>query len=158
MIELSMRNSISELSNQADLKNDKRWMGSESIQTLPLMLDVSHGGWVILVKAKAGAIMPTHYHANGLYVFTISGHWRYPEHSWEARAGHFLYEAPGELHTPTFIEDTMLYSVIPAGPIVYVDSNKQIESFTDVHTHLIAVQEHYKKIGLTDEDVKKILR
>jgi 2,4'-dihydroxyacetophenone dioxygenase len=158
MIKLTMRNSVSELSNQADLENDKRWMGEGDVKLLPLMLDVTHGGWAILVKAKAGSKMPTHYHPNGLYVFTVAGHWFYPEHNWEAKTGHFLYEAPGELHTPTFVTDTLLYSVIPAGPIIYVNAQKQIESITDVHSHLAAVREHYQKIGLTEEDVQKIVR
>jgi quercetin dioxygenase-like cupin family protein len=158
MIEFTMRNSIAELSNQVDLAQDKLWMGDEDIQILLLMLDVTHGGWVTLVKAKAGAKMGTHYHTNGLYVFTVYGHWHYPEHDWQAKTGHFLYEAPGELHTPTFIEDTMLYTVIPAGPVIYVDTSGQIKVFNDVHTHLAAVREHYRKIGLTEKDVQKILR
>ena len=93
----------------------------------------------------------------GLYVFTIYGRWHYPEHEWYATAGHFLYEVPGELHTPTFIEDTLLYSVVK-GPIFYVDEEHQFEKFNDVYTHLHAVREHYKKIGLTEADVQKIIR
>jgi hypothetical protein len=159
MIEFAMRNVITELNNQVDLENDKRWMhAAEGLQYLPVMLDVSHGGWVILVKAKAGTKIASHYHTNGLYVFTVSGRWHYPEHDWEAKTGHFLYEAPGELHTPTFLEDTILYSVIPAGPIILVNTKKEIESITDVFTHLGAVRAHYKKIGLTEEDVQKIIR
>jgi 2,4'-dihydroxyacetophenone dioxygenase len=158
MITLSMQNTIDELSNQVNIENDPRWIGQGNIQYLLLMLDVTHGGWVILVKAKAGSKMPVHYHPNGLYVFTISGHWYYPEHNWKAKVGHFLYEAPGEMHTPTFIEDTLLYSVIPAGPIIYLDSNGKVESITDVHTHLAAVREHYQKIGLEEKDVQQIIR
>ncbi len=158
MIKFAMQNTINELSNQVDIENDKRWIGQKEVKCLHLMLDVSHGGWVILVKAKAGSKMPTHYHPNGLYVFTVSGHWHYPEHDWEAKTGHFLYEAPGEMHTPTFIEDTLLYSVIPAGPIIYVNPCGQIDSITDVHTHLAAVREHYKKIGLTEQDIQQIIR
>ena len=61
-----------------------------NITVLPVMLDITHGSWVILVKAKAGTVMPVHYHTKPLYVFTIYGHWYYPEHDWQARAGHFL--------------------------------------------------------------------
>lgn len=59
---------------------------------------------------------------------------------------------------PTFIEDTLLYSVISAGPIIYLNSSGQIEPITDVHTHLAAVREHYKKIGLTEKDIQQIIR
>jgi len=158
MIEFNMQNMINEISNQVDIENDKRWMEVKDVELLPVMLDVTHGGWVTFLRAKAGTTLLTHYHVNGLYVFTISGHWRYSEHDWEARDGHFLYEAPGEKHTLTFIEDTMFFSVIPAGPIIYLDGSGEIAALTDVFTHLTSVRKHYKEIGLTEEDVKKIIR
>jgi len=114
---------IDELSNQVDLDKDSRWMKVDNnISALPVMLDVTHGSWVLFVKAKADSQMLTHYHTKPLYVLTVYGHWHYPEHSWEAKTGHFLFEVPGELHTPTFIEDTLLYSVV-TGPIIYPGKN-----------------------------------
>ena len=128
MNQFSMCNMIEELSNQVDLENDLRWMASnDRLAALPVMLDVTHGSWVVLVKAKSGGAMPTHYHTKPLYVFTAYGHWHYPEHSWQAKTGHFLFEVPGELHTPTFIEDTLLYSVV-TGPLFILENKvKQIK-------------------------------
>lgn len=148
---------VEELNNQADLDNDPRWMKNNDIAALPMMLDVTHGSWVILVKVKAGGIMPAHYHTKPLYVFTVYGHWHYPEHNWHAKAGHFLYEVPGELHTPNFIEDTLLYSVV-TGPIIYPGKNGEPDIITDVYTHVNAVRKHYQSIGLTEDDFKKIIR
>lgn len=159
MIDLSMQNSMAEISNQVDLENDIRWMGEGDIQALLLMLNVSQGGWAVLVKARAGSTMPTHYHTDGLYVFTVYGHWHYPEHSdWQAKTGHFLFESPGELHTPTFIEDTMLYSIIPGGALLYPNEKGMIEGMSDVHSHLRNVRVHYEQVGLTEADVQKIMR
>jgi quercetin dioxygenase-like cupin family protein len=153
-----MCNLIEELSNQADLENDPRWMSSTNeIKTLLLMLDITHGDWVILVKAKAGSVMPVHYHPKPLYVFTVYGHWYYPEHKWHAKTGHFLYEVPGELHTPTFIEDTLLYSVV-TGPIIYPGKNSEADKITDVYTHFNALRQHYQRIGLGEDEIKKIIR
>ena len=153
-----MCNLISELNNQIDLENDPRWMPSgNNISALIMMLDVTSGSWVVLVKAKAGSIMATHYHTKPLYVFTVYGHWYYPEHDWQAKTGHFLYEVPGELHTPHFIEDTLLYSVV-TGPIVYPSKNGEPDQITDVYTHLHTVKKHYETIGLKESVLKKIIR
>lgn len=159
MNQFIMCNMIEELSNQVDLEADQRWMNfSDSVSVLPVMLDVTHGGWVILVKAKKGSAMPTHYHPKPLYVFTVYGHWHYPEHEhWQAKTGHFLYEVPGELHTPTFIENTLLYSVV-TGPIIYPGKNGEADKMTDVYTHVNAVRKHYQTIGLSENDFKKIIR
>jgi 2,4'-dihydroxyacetophenone dioxygenase len=158
MQQFTMCNMIEELSNQVDLENDPRWMsGDNGIAALPVMLDVAHGSWVVLVKAKANSAMATHYHTKPLYVFTVYGHWHYPEHRWQARAGHFLYEVPGELHTPTFLEDTLLYSVV-TGPIVYPGKSGEEATITDVYTHVNAVRKHYQSIGLGEEELKMIIR
>ena len=41
MLKCNMQNVVSELSNQVELDNDKRWMGTGDIKVLPLMLEVS---------------------------------------------------------------------------------------------------------------------
>lgn len=159
MNQFTMCNMIEELSNQVDLEHDLRWMVIDNkISTLPAMLDVTHGSWVVLVKAKSGGAMPTHYHTKPLYVFTVYGRWHYPEHShWQAKTGHFLFEVPGELHTPTFIDDTLLYSVV-TGPIVYPGKQGEADKITDVYVHVNAVRQHYQTIGLSESDFKKIIR
>lgn len=158
MSQYHMKNLVDELPNQVDLENDLRWMGDpDKIQALITMLDVTHGSWVVMVKAKAGSAMSIHYHTKPLYVFTFYGHWYYPEHDWEAKTGHFLYEVPGELHTPTFKEDTLLYSVV-AGPIIYPGQNVEPDKVTDIYSHVESVKKHYQSIGLTDKDFQKILR
>ena len=158
MNHFSMCNMIDELSNQVDLDQDARWMMVDhNISALPVMLDVTHGSWVLFLKAKANCSMRTHYHTKPLYVLTVYGHWHYPEHDWEAKAGHFLFEVPGELHTPTFIEDTLLYSVV-TGPIIYPGKNDEKDLITDVYTHVNAVKTHYKTIGLDEDEFRKIIR
>lgn len=158
MNQFTMCNIIEELSNQVDLSNDPRWMtNDDGISALPVMLNVTDGSWAVLVKAKAKSIMLTHYHTKPLYVFTVYGHWHYPEHNWHARTGHFLYEVPGELHTPNFIEDTLLYSVV-TGPIIYPGNLGERDTVVDVYAHLKAVKQHYQNIGLDESDLKKIIR
>jgi 2,4'-dihydroxyacetophenone dioxygenase len=158
MTQYSMCNLIKELNNQVDLENDKRWMQShEGIQTLPVLLNVSEGSWVILVKVKANTTMAQHYHASPMYVFTVYGHWHYLEYDWEATTGHFLCEMPGEFHTPHFIEDTLLYSVV-SGPIIYPKEDSDEVIVTDVYTHVNSVKKHYAEVGIGEDELNKILR
>lgn len=153
-----MCNMINELTNQVDLENDQRWMnGGNGISVLPVMLNVTDGSWAIFIKAKANTAMATHYHTKPLFIFTAYGHWYYPEHNWEARTGHFLYEVPGELHTPTFVENTLLYSVV-TGPIIYPGKEGEKDKMTDVYTHINAVRQHYLDIGLGEDALRKITR
>ncbi len=153
-----MCNIIEELSNQVDLDNDQRWMSAgNDILALPVMLNVTDGSWAVLIKAKANTSMATHYHTKPLFVFTVYGHWHYPEHSWEAKTGHFLYEVPGELHTPTFMQDTLLYSVV-TGPIIYPGKAGEKDGVVDIYTHVNSVKQHYENIGLDENELKKIIR
>lgn len=158
MNHFNMCNMVDALSNQVDLEKDSRWIAVDNkISVLQVMLDVTHGSWVVFVKAKANSRMPTHYHTKPLYVLTVYGHWRYAEYEWEAKTGHFLFEVPGELHTPTFIEDTLLYSVV-MGPIIYPGKEGEKDTITDVYTHVNTVRQHYKNIGLSEDEFKKLIR
>ncbi len=158
MNQYSMCNITKELNNQVDLDNDQRWMNDgKGISALPVMLNVTDGSWAVLVKTKANTTMATHYHTKPLFIFTVYGHWHYPEHDWETKAGHFLYEVPGELHTPTFIQDTLLYSVV-TGPIIYPQGENKKDIVMDIYSHVNSVKEYYAKIGLGENELKKIMR
>ena len=53
MNQFSMCNMIDELENQVNLDNDPRWMAmDDNISLLPVMLDVTHGSWVLFIHSK----------------------------------------------------------------------------------------------------------
>ena len=91
MLKCNMQNVVSELSNQVELDNDKRWMETGDIKVLPLMLEVSQGSWVILIKAKAGSKLQTYYHLMGL-MFLLFMDVGITLSTNGMTAGHFLYK------------------------------------------------------------------
>ncbi|MFF4274122.1 hypothetical protein [Streptomyces sp. NPDC001536] len=58
-----------------------------------------------------------------MFAYTISGKWGYPERPWTARAGDFVYEAPGEGHTLVAYEsdEPMKAFFIVKGPLIWLD-------------------------------------
>lgn len=70
--------------------------------TLQLMqVDVEAGLWVIRTKFQPGYVVQTHKHTGEVFAFTLSGSWKYAEYPEVNRAGSFLYEPAGSVHTLT---------------------------------------------------------
>jgi quercetin dioxygenase-like cupin family protein len=66
-----------------------------------LQVDVEAGLWVIRTKFEPGVTVPTHKHTGEVFAFTLSGSWKYLEYSEVNRAGSYLYEPAGSVHTLT---------------------------------------------------------
>jgi hypothetical protein len=47
----------------------------------------------------------THRHTGPVYAYTMSGAWRYREYDYVNRAGSFLFEPAGSVHTLECVED-----------------------------------------------------
>jgi 2,4'-dihydroxyacetophenone dioxygenase len=74
--------------------------------TLQLMqVDVEAGLWVIRTKFQPGYVVQTHKHTGEVFAFTLSGAWKYKEYPEVNRAGSYLYEPAGSIHTLTVPED-----------------------------------------------------
>jgi quercetin dioxygenase-like cupin family protein len=66
-----------------------------------LQLDVSAGLWVVRTRFQPGVTIQTHKHTGPVYAFTISGRWKYVEYPEVNRAGSYLFEPAGSIHTLT---------------------------------------------------------
>jgi 2,4'-dihydroxyacetophenone dioxygenase len=66
-----------------------------------LQVDVEAGLWVIRTKFEPGVTVPTHKHTGEVFAFTLSGSWKYLEYPEVNRAGSYLYEPAGSVHTLT---------------------------------------------------------
>jgi hypothetical protein len=64
-----------------------------------LQADVDAELYVMAGKMAAGLAVGTHRHTGAVHMFTFSGAWRYLEHEYVNRAGSYLYEPPGSVHT-----------------------------------------------------------
>jgi quercetin dioxygenase-like cupin family protein len=70
-----------------------------------LQVKRGEGLWIIENIFKAGYEVDTHKHTGPVWGYTTSGAWKYKEYDYINRAGSFLYELAGSMHTLQCIED-----------------------------------------------------
>ena len=64
-----------------------------------VQIDAAQGLWVVRNRFRPGARIQTHRHTGPVYAFTLSGSWKYEEYPEVNRAGSFLFEPAGSVHT-----------------------------------------------------------
>ena len=64
-----------------------------------LILKVTEGYYVNLLRVRASGVLSRHRHSGPVHAFTLRGEWHYLEHDWIARTGDYVFEPPGETHT-----------------------------------------------------------
>jgi 2,4'-dihydroxyacetophenone dioxygenase len=130
---------------------------SDTVATRPLLIAPSQNRWCDVLMSKGPGFLNRHYHPHQVFAFTLSGKWRYLEHSWVATAGDFLYETPGEAHTLVMLEASKVHFNV-TGPLVYLDEDGQVESMFDVFDYIKLVKDHYAKNGIGTEYIDKLIR
>jgi len=70
-----------------------------------LQIDVEKGLWVVRTRYEPGVTIPRHKHTGEVFAFTIAGSWKYLEYPEVNRAGSYLYEPAGSVHTLHVPED-----------------------------------------------------
>ncbi len=70
-----------------------------------LHVDERQGLWIVQNVFMAGFTVQTHRHTGPVYGYTTSGAWKYREYDYVNRAGSYLFEPAGSVHTLTCIED-----------------------------------------------------
>ena len=100
--------------------------------------------------------MQTHKHTGPVYAFTTSGAWKYRESDFVNRAGSFLYEPAGSVHTLEVLDDnTELTDVFFAiwGANLNLDADGNVESIIDAGGILQAYYLLCEASGLPKPDV-----
>jgi 2,4'-dihydroxyacetophenone dioxygenase len=133
---------------------------SENVWFRPLVLSVSQGYYVNLLRVRRAGVLSRHRHSGPVHAFTLRGRWRYLEHDWVASAGDYAFEPPGETHTLVVPEDVeeMVTLFHVTGGYVYVDTVGNPLGYEDVFTKLEAATAHFKSLGLPDEYVNRFVR
>lgn len=90
--------------------------------------------WVIRNRFAPGVGVPTHRHTGAVYAHTLAGAWKYAEYPEVNRAGSFLYEPPGSVHTLTVPADNegptdVIFQI--HGANLNLDADGRVESVTD---------------------------
>ena len=130
------------------------------VYSLPLCMNVSEGYWVHLLRAKRSGLINRHRHSSPVHVFTLKGRWHYPEKSWVAEAGTYVFEPPGDTHTLCVPEGgaEMIFMANVKGTLLYVDEQGRPTGFDDVFTRIQAARQHYVSTGRGADYVKRFIR
>ena len=79
---------------------DDLWVpSSPTVSFKPMLLSVSNGYFVNILRVRQNGVLHRHRHAGAVHALVLRGRWRYLEHDWIAEEGLYIYEAPGETHT-----------------------------------------------------------
>ena len=99
-----------------------------------LQVDIDAGLWVIRNKFVPGTKVQRHKHTGQVFAFTQSGAWKYAEYPEVNRAGSYLYEPAGSIHTLTVLDDnpgdTDVWFAI-YGANLNLDDDGNVASVTD---------------------------
>lgn len=143
------------------LADDNLWVPvTDSVSFKPLLLSVSGGYYVNLLRVRRSGVLSRHRHTGGVHALVLKGRWYYLEHDWIAEEGSFAFEPPGETHTlfvPEGVDEMITWFHVQGG-YTYVDPQGNAVGYEDVFTKLEAARKHYKEIGLADDYIEKFIR
>ena len=96
-----------------------------------LQVKRGEGLWIIENIFKAGYEVEKHKHTGPVWGYTTSGAWKYKEYNYVNRAGSFLYEPAGSVHTLQCIEDDTRVWFHMHGSNINLDADDNITSVVD---------------------------
>jgi quercetin dioxygenase-like cupin family protein len=91
----------------------------------------SDGLWIVENIFQNGYEVPTHKHTGPVWGYTQSGAWKYKEYDYVNRAGSFLYEPAGSVHTLQCVEDDTRVWFHMYGANLNLDADGNVESVVD---------------------------
>jgi quercetin dioxygenase-like cupin family protein len=94
-------------------------------------VDVNEGLWIVENIFQAGYDVQKHKHTGPVYAYTVSGAWKYKEYEYVNRAGSFLFEPAGSVHSLTAVEDDTQVWFQIYGANLNLDADGNVESITD---------------------------
>ncbi|MGJ7551008.1 2,4'-dihydroxyacetophenone dioxygenase family protein [Pseudomonas alloputida] len=143
------------------LEDDQLWVPvTASVSFKPLLLNVSGGYYINLLRVRQSGVLSRHRHTGGVHALVLKGRWFYLEHDWVAKEGSFAYEPPGETHTlfvPEDVEEMITWFHVQGG-YTYVDPQGVAVGYEDVFTKLESARAHYKALGLPDDYIEQFIR
>lgn len=145
----------------ASIPDDERlWVPqAPNIWFRPLLLNTVQGEWHNLLRVRRSGVLSRHRHPAPVYGYVIKGSWRYLEHNWTAKAGDFVFEPPGEIHTLTVdSDDEMITLFHVCGALIYFDEQHRAVGHDDVHTKIEMCSRHFESVGLGKDFVRQFIR
>lgn len=113
----------------------------------------AEGLWIVENIFQAGYQVQRHKHTGPVYAYTTSGAWRYREYSYVNRAGSFLYEPAGSIHTLQVLEDDTHVWFQIYGANLNLDAAGNVESVFDGTSTLVSYLSLCEAAGLPRPNV-----
>lgn len=80
--------------------DDLPWLPlNDGVSFQLLQVNLEAGLWVLRSRFEPGVTVQRHRHTGEVHAFTLSGAWKYLEYPEINRAGSYLYEPAGSIHT-----------------------------------------------------------
>jgi 2,4'-dihydroxyacetophenone dioxygenase len=89
------------------------------------------GLWIVENVFMSGFEVQRHRHTGPVWGYTTAGAWKYKEYDYVNRAGSFLYEPAGSVHTLQCIEDDTRVWFHMYGANLNLDADGNVESVVD---------------------------
>jgi 2,4'-dihydroxyacetophenone dioxygenase len=96
-----------------------------------LHVDIANGMWIVESIFMTGFAVETHRHTGPVWAYTTAGAWQYREYDFVNRAGSFLFEPAGSVHTLEAVEDDTHVWFQVFGANLNLDGDGNITSITD---------------------------
>lgn len=113
-----------------------------------IMVKEAEGLWIIENVFQAGYEVQRHKHTGPVYAYTTSGAWKYKEYDYVNRAGSFLYEPAGSIHTLQVVEDETHVWFQMYGANLNLDDAGEVESVSDGASTLAVYRALCEQAGL----------
>lgn len=151
---------IADMAVMAIPEDERLWVPqAPNVWFRPLLFNVVTGEWVNLLRVRRAGMLSRHLHPAPVHGFVIKGSWRYLEHDWVARAGMYVFEPPGEIHTLVVDDDDEMITLFHVcAALIYFDDNHQPCGHDDVHTKIALCRKHYAANGLGESFVDQFVR
>ena len=96
-----------------------------------LQVKEREGLWIVENVFQRGYEVQKHRHTGPVWGYTTSGAWKYKEYDYVNRAGSFLYEPAGSVHTLQCIEDDTRVWFHMYGSNLNLDADGNVEAVLD---------------------------
>ena len=96
-----------------------------------IQVDRAEGLWIVENIFQAGYVVQKHRHTGPVYGYTTRGAWHYQEYDYVNRAGSFLFEPAGSVHTLECLEDDTHAWFQMYGANLNLDAEGNVESIFD---------------------------
>ena len=77
----------------------------DGVELKVVQVDINQGLWVVRNRFAPGVRVQRHKHTGSVFAFTESGAWKYEEYPEVNRAGSYLFEPAGSIHSLTVLPD-----------------------------------------------------